>query len=33
MSGDQLAVLILVSFPLITGLIMILDDNKWDRKK
>ena len=33
MGGDQLAALILAGFPLLAGLIMVMDDGKWDRKK
>ena len=33
MGGDQLAAIILLSIVLIPGLVIIMDDSQWDRKK
>ena len=33
MGGDQLAAIILISLPLISGLVILMDDGKWDRSK
>ncbi len=33
MSGDQVAALILLFLVLLPGLIIFMDDRKWDRKK